>query len=180
VSHRLLDEFKGYLNYDLGDVTKDDSISLCLSASEKFLQSYYGVHCESASYTYVTDGNALDYLYLPHVISSVTSDSIDAVAVDSTLISPKGNKLRLKEGSFTSGFDNVSVVYNVGYSDLDLPMDLKVAMFKLASKLFKDSDENRDAISGYNTNTKTGIDFIQKHLPDTFELLIAPYRVIYL
>ena len=178
MSHRFLDEFKGYMGYDTGEVSKDESISLCLEASEGFLESNYGIICLSKELTSVFDGDGKSFFYVPYVIDSITSITLDSVVIDPSLYSFKYNKVRLKEGSLTSGFDNVTVVYKVGYLDTALPSGIKTALFKLAEKLFKDADESRDGIGGYNTNIKTGLDFVQLHLPNTFLNLIAPYRVL--
>lgn len=177
MSHRLLDDFKAYIDYDLADVTKDDVLSLCLSASEGFLKDTHGINCELKEITVVLDGDGNDYVYLPNIISSISKVTIDSVELDITTVSPRYNKVRLKEGSFTSGIDNISITYTVGYQDISIPNNLKVAMYKLAFKLFKDTDESRDGIANYKTNIKTGIDFIQQHLPDTFEFLIQPYII---
>ena len=178
MSHRFLDEFKGYMGYDTGDVTKDESISLCLEASEDYLVSNFNIMCLEQSLTYTADGDGGDYLYLPYRINTITSITLDGVVLDSNTYVFRQNKIRLKEGSFTSGFDNLIVVYTAGYLDESLPPSLKSAMFKLAEKLFKDADESRDGIGGFNTNTKTGTDFVQLHLPNTFYNLIAPYRLL--
>lgn len=178
MEHRLLEDFKGYINYDLGDTTKDSTLSLSLEASEDFLKTSYGIHCIEKTLVFTFDGNGGTFYYFPYVITSVDSVVVDGVTLDLGTVSLRHNKLRLKEGSFTTGYDNVVITAKVGYLDADLPNSLKVAMFKLANKIFVDVDEARDSVAGYNTNTKTGVDFVQKHLPDTFDTLVAPYRII--
>lgn len=180
MSHRFLDEFKGNMGYDTTDVSKDNSISMYLEASEDYLKTSHSIVCLSQEITYTVDGNALSYLYTPYKINTITSITVDGVLLDSGTYVFRNNKIRLKEGSFTSGYDNVVIVYTVGYADADLPSSLKTAMFKLAEKLFKDADEAREGISAYNTNTKTSTDYIQNHLPLTFLDLISPYKVLHL
>ena len=179
MSHRLLDDFKGFLSYDLSDSTKDDALSLALGASESALYSVYGIELESKNKTEVFDGEGTSYYLLSEGVTSIVSLTVDSVVIELTDIYIKNGYLKLKTGTITSGIQNCTLVYSVGYADAELPENLKMALFKLANKLFSDTEESRDGISNYTTGTKVGTDYIAKHLPDTFEFLVQPYKKIF-
>lgn len=180
MSHRLLDEFKQSIEYDLADATKDDKLSLALSSAESMIEATYGVPIGLKEVEIVFDGDGSNTVFTEYYNPSFVSLTIDGVTIASTEVYFKNNYLRLKTLTFTSGIQNCILKISVGFTDLLLPDSIRMGLFKLANKIFVDMDEAREGVTSYSTGTKTGMVFVQKHLPDTFELLIQPYRSIYL
>ncbi len=175
--HRLLDDFKVFANLDSTVTDRDDAISTLLSASEQLLKDNFGIYIAQDTITETLDGNGKKYLYLSYKPVTVTSVTIDGDVVDSSTYYVKDNKIRF-DSTITSGYENVEVVYTVGYADADIPYNLKTALYKLANKFYKDTEEAREGINSFNTDTKMGISYKHQVYPDNFEELIAPYRII--
>lgn len=180
MSHRLLDEFKQSIEYDLADTLKDDKLSLALSSAESMIETTYNIQVGLKEVEVVFDGDGESIVFLEYYNPSFVSLTVDTVAIDSTEVYFKNSYLRLKTLTFTSGVQNCVLKVNVGFEDTVLPDSIRMGLFKLANKIFVDMDEAREGVTSYSTGTKVGTVFVQKHLPDTFELLIQPYRAIYL
>lgn len=178
MAHRFLSEFKQYLGREVLNTDKDFLLDTCLSASEDFIKTNYNLPLALETITETLDGEGTIFLYLPYRATSVESLSIDEDPVEPTDIYIKHGVVRLTTGTFSEGVQNIDITYTTGWDDLQLPPALKTAMFSLGGMLFADADEARTGVEGWNTNTKTGVDYIVQHLPPTFEKLVSPYRVI--
>ena len=176
--HRLLTDFKVYSNLDLTVTDTDELIDTVLTASEEYIKTMYGIYLKSDTITEIIDGDGKTYFTVKYDIVSIISLTIDGVAIGISDISVKDNVVRLKTITPTNDYDNIEITYTVGWEDIVLPMQLKLALFKLADKLYTDITEDREGVSGYNTNTKVGIDYIYHELPDNFETMINPYKKI--
>jgi len=178
MAHRFLSEFKQYLGREVSNVDKDFLLETCLSGAESFIESNYNLPLVETTITETLDGDDTNYLYLNYRVSSVSSLTVDEELVDPSDIYIKSGVVRLISGTFSEGIQNIEITYTCGWADLNLPSALKVALFSLAGMMFKEADEARTGVEGWNTNTKTGMDYVVQHLPPTFEKLVSPYRVI--
>ena len=180
MAHRLLDDFKKYAELAVDELDKDDKISLALSASEDLIKSKYNIHIAEATKIEISDGDGTASIYTNYAITALSSITLNENVEDITNYSARGNVVRSKSSTFAEGYDNVTVTYTTGYADADIPSSLKMALFKLADKFYRDADEARDGVSGFSTNTKTGIQYEVQHLPTSFTALIQPYVIMFL
>lgn len=179
MAHRLLNDFKKFAELAVEEIDKDDKISLMLSSAEKYIKDAYNIAIQEETIVQTFDGEAVSYITLSYAPTALTSVVLDGDIIDNVNFSIRDNVLRYLDNIFTIGYDNVVVTYTTGYADTDIPGDLKLALFKLANKFYIDADEERDGVSSYQTNTKTGVYYEVQHLPTSFEILINPYRLLF-
>lgn len=178
MAHRFLSEFKQYLGRETTNTDKDFLLDTCLSGAESFIETNYNLPLLETTVTETLDGDGTNYLYLNYRATSVSTLVVDDDTIDPTDIYIKNGIVRLINGTFDEGIQNIEITYAYGWVDANVPPALKVALFSLGDMLFRDADEVRGGVKGWNTNTKAGVDYVVQHLPPTFEKLVAPYRVI--
>ena len=179
MAHRLLTEFKIFMDYDEEDVTHDNFFDIALGAAERFIENYCGIKLDVDTITSTTNGDSTAVLFLPVLpIGTINSVEVDGVVKDASEYYVSNGAVRLVADVFSAGVQNIVVDYTTGYADIDLPNDIKVSMFRIADKIFKDAIQNRDGIDSFSSQTKMGVNYIQQDLPEGVQLMLNMYRNI--
>lgn len=174
----FLEEFKRYLEFDVTDDREDTLLDIVLLGTQSFIGSVYGTVIGQQVVTDTLNGNGQAYYYLNQSpIVTISSLSIDGTAVDIGDYYFKDNEIRMITGTFTSGTQNVDINYTIGYDTSDIPDDLKLALFKIAEKMYYDASQNRDGVSVISNDIKQRASFVDK-IPLVAESILNSYRVI--
>ncbi len=120
--------------FDQEQITEADYSEAVILAEEvavrEFLERACGVNFVPTAHTETHDGNGANFLFLDWVkVTDVTSITVDGVALTATEIDPDDyleglainynlGILTRRSGSFSKGFDNVTVVYTAGLADV--------------------------------------------------------------
>ncbi len=162
VDHETL---KDFLKIPDATTSQDDFLDTCCEWAQGQIESWLKRAVESTAYSETRDGDGSSLLYLKNYpIVSVTSITINDVAVTDLSTNVKTNlntgAVYLKSGIFTSGFQNVTVVYTAGYAASAIPDEIKAAVIELAAIIYKDSTQGSgrlgiqsEAVSEAGSNT---------------------------
>lgn len=177
MAHRFITDFKKFIEYGADDVEYDDVFTLCLDSAETFIENYCNIKLEQDTVSFTINGNGETFIHVPAApLSSITEIVIDGVSdtvLDNYYID--GNFIKLKSGVLSTGVQNITVTYIVGWIDAQVPPPVMTTMFRIADKIYKDTTQNRDGVSGYDSQTKIGVDFIPSDLPEGTKLFLQPY-----
>jgi hypothetical protein len=117
--------------------TTDPGIVLAVNAACDMCR----IHAEQ-TFTSVLDGTGTDALLLPeHPVTQAGTVIVDGEEVADYVLTDNGILIRkMEEAPFSTltwpqGRQNVTVVYDYGYPDADMPQDLKMVALAIASRL---------------------------------------------
>jgi len=179
MSHRLLSDFKNFIEYGNSDTEYDEIFSLVLESAESFIENLCNMKIEQESLTYTFNGDGTDTIRLPYTpIASIDTIVVSNDTKDVSDYYTNGSFLVDMVNTFTTGTQNVVITYTVGYLDADIPAPIKTSMFRIADKIYKDMSQNRDGVASFDSQTKVGVDFVKQDLPEGVLLFLQPYRNI--
>ncbi len=177
MASRFLDDFKNYKEFDLTDTSQDEIMNLVLDASESYIENECNIILAESTKTLNISGNGTNTIYLDaSPINSIVSVKIDDVIQDINDFVVINNHLYYKVSTFTSGALNVLVAITTGYSPTSISNTLKLAILKLADKLFTDATDNRDGVTGYDTGIKMGEHYVHSDLPDNIKAILYQHK----
>ncbi len=131
-------EVKDVLRPDTTDY--DTSLERLIKRKQAIAEKYTGRKFEIAEYDEEYDGEESDTIFLNQYpvgkITSLKSNSV-LISSDNYKIQKEEGILRLKGGAvFSEGIQNVEVVYKAGWSEDNMPEDLKDAVIQLVCAEF--------------------------------------------
>ena len=174
----FLDEFKQYLEFDITDETEDVLINDVLLGTQSYISTTYGTVIGQVTKTITLNGNGNAYYYLNESpIISITSLTISDTLQNTDNYYFKDNEIRLITGTFISGTQNVELEFTVGYDTSSIPDDLKLALFKIAEKMYYDASQNRDGVTTISNDIKQNASFVDK-IPYLVQSILYAYRII--
>lgn len=159
-----LDELKQYLN-----ITSDEQdnflFSIVLTADEK-IKSYLNRDLELTYYIEVYSGQGVDVLPLNNypIVSITKIEFLEDYEQDlwydaedkkfKFIITNNNTSLRIVNGKFPDGYDNVKIYYIAGYDII--PQDIKFYCLELASLYFKTSFLGSNNV-GLTSRNRSGV-----------------------
>lgn len=154
-------EFDTYSgNYETGtDVV--NLKTLILQSTQEIVANHLGFNPESSQYDDFISAIGTNRLYLyAHPVTLVSSVAVDGVPVMSDAYTVHDNYLRLKDGVWPLGIENVEVVYTAGWSALTLPDTVKMVILQIATLMLQEAGENI-GITGksFGENSRTFINY---------------------
>ncbi len=154
-------EFNTYTqNYEDSTEVVAQKESVLNSAQEQ-VADYLGYDPESKSHTDYISGIGNNRLYLKaQPITAVSSVVIDGVTLDSSAYDIMRDYLRLKDGVWAKGVENVLVTYTAGYSSSNMPDTIKMVVLQIAS-LMQAEEGGNIGITGksFSESSRTFINY---------------------
>lgn len=135
--------------------------TLILQSTQEIVTNHLGFNPESSEHDDFISAIGTNRLYLyAHPITLVTSVAVDGVALQSDEYTIHDNYLRLKQGVWPLGIENVEVVYTAGWSALTLPDTVKMVILQIATLMLQEAGENI-GITGksFGENSRTFINY---------------------
>lgn len=132
-----------------------------LKSAQEVVSEYLGFDPESAQHTDFISGIGNNRLYLfAHPVSQVTSVELNGVPVASTEFTIHDRYLRLKEGVWPEGDENVLVAYTAGWSAQTLPETIKTVILQIATLMLMEAGENIGVTGkSFGENSRTFINY---------------------
>lgn len=160
--------------------TGNDVVALkesILKATQEIVTNYLGFNPESEQRDDFISGIGTNRLYLfAHPVTLVASVKIDGAALLSDEYTIDDNYLRMKQGVWPLGIENVEVVYTAGWSAQTLPQTVKMVILQIATLMLQEAGENI-GITGksFGENSRTFINYtnFEKWLKK-----LDPYRIM--
>ena len=114
-----------------------------LKSAQEIVSHYLGYSVENSDYDDFICGIGQPMLYLfANPITQITTLTVSGVAVSSDSYSIKGHGLRLNDGVWPVGIDNIHAVYKAGWSSQTIPDSVKQAILQIASLLLQEAGGN--------------------------------------
>lgn len=145
-----------------------------LNASEEMVISYLGYNPQESQRTDILSGIDSDRIYpYAYNITQVTSLTINGEA--RTDYEVNTNYIRLLNGDFPKGNNNVSVTYTAGWEDDAMPSAIVMTILQIASLMLQEAGGNI-GITGksFGENSRTFINYTNF---DKWLQKLAPYKV---
>lgn len=140
VSVSQFDTYSGNFENDTDVVSLKTSI---LKAAEEKVVDYLGFSPESATRTDYISAIGQNRLYLyAHPVSAVSSLKINGSAVDASAFTLNDTYLRLKDGVFPTGIENIEVTYTAGWSSQTMPDVIKMVILQIATLMLEETGGN--------------------------------------
>ena len=123
------------------DVTNDDGAIIALDAACDMVRTFAERQFNAATETYTGDGTGTDAFLLPQLpVSAAGTVSVDGTVVTDYTLNDNGILFRGTAGCdprpvWPAGRQNVTVTYDYGYADADLPRDVRMVALSVASRL---------------------------------------------
>ena len=114
-----------------------------LKSAQEIVTRTLGFDPESGAHTDFISGIGNNRLYLfAHPVTAVSSVELNGISIPSTEYTIHDTYLRLKEGVWPVGDENVLVSYTAGWSALTLPDTIKTVILEIATLLLMEAGEN--------------------------------------
>lgn len=140
VSVEQFNTYSGNFENDNDVVSLKESI---LKASEEKVVDYLGFSPEQAERTDYISAIGQNRLYLyAHPVTAVSSLKISGNSVDASAFTLNDTYLRLKDGVFPQGIENVEVTYTAGWTDETMPNVIKMVILQIASLMLEEAGGN--------------------------------------
>ena len=140
VSVEQFDTYSGNFENDDDIVSLKESI---LKASEEKVVDYLGFSPESAERTDFISAIGQNRLYLyAHPVTAVSSLKIAGSEVDASAFTLNDTYLRLTNGVFPTGIENVEVTYTAGWTSETMPNVIKMVILQIASLMLEEAGGN--------------------------------------
>ena len=176
-----LDLVKQHLEIPSTITSQDARLNLLIDVVSTHVEEFCDRVFAQATYTETQDGTSQAELLLEHYpVTSITSLHIDSlrefdagslVDVDEYTVIDD-NTLRLHDGHFPRGSQNVQVVYTAGYATI--PSAVQYATLMIIEQLFRANEDRRVGRSSVSKNGET-VNFIHGW-PEEAKKLLATYR----
>ena len=114
-----------------------------LNAAEEKVIDYLGfspVQAERTDFISAIGQNRL-YLYA-HPVTAVSSLKISGNSVDSSAFTMNDTYLRLKDGVFPQGIENVEVTYTAGWTSANMPSVITMVILQIATLMLEEAGGN--------------------------------------
>jgi len=148
-------EFKQFNKLDQTNTELDNFIQLLIDIAVDNAINYLNYDFRKKDYVEVYDGDNTDRLILNNYpvnnVSSIAKyDSLTGIfqplvqGVDYSRLIIKDKMMIVLEGNlFEAGNQNYQISYNAGYSDNELPKDIKLGLLELTSLYFNESSQGQ-------------------------------------
>lgn len=114
-----------------------------LGAAEEKVVDYLGFSPLQAQRSDIISAIGQNRLYLyAHPVTAVSSLSVNGSVIDSADFTLHDTYLRLKDGVFPTGIDNVEVSYTAGWSSQNMPSVIKMVILQIASLMLEEAGGN--------------------------------------
>ncbi len=174
----FLEELKKFMELDDNNTENDEVLNIALNAAQGMIDKYCNISTTPATKVLILNGTGLTTIpvdYLP--ITSIDALGIGGEVQNVLDFYIDRSTIGSLSTTFTSGIRNIDLTLTVGYPTVeDIPYDLLIALLKIAEKFYTDAAENREGMSGYNTNTKVGEDFVVSELPSGVETILQLHK----
>ena len=132
-----------------------------LKSAQEIVSEYLGFNPESAEHTDFISGIGNNRLYLfAHPVTAVSSVELNGISVPSSDYTINDRYLRLKEGVWPVGDENVLVSYTAGWSALNLPDTIKTVILQIATLMLIEAGENIGVTGkSFGENSRTFINY---------------------
>lgn len=114
-----------------------------LNAAEEKVIDYLGfspVQAERTDFISAIGQNRL-YLYA-HPVTAVSSLKISGNSVDASAFTLNDTYLRLKDGVFPQGIENVEVTYTAGWTSANMPSVITMVILQIATLMLEEAGGN--------------------------------------
>ena len=147
-------------NYEASEAVIAMKTSILKSAQE-IVSNYIGFDPESAQRDDWISAIGNNRLYLlAHPVTQVTSVELNGVEVPQTAYSVHDRYLRLNNGVWPEGLENVKVVYTAGWSSENLPETIKLVILQIATLMLMEAGENIGVTGkSFGENSRTFINY---------------------
>lgn len=166
------EEFNTYTN------NYDDTIlkTTYVETAQEIVESYVGYELTAKDYSETLKGASIILGAMP--VNSVTSLTVDGVAIDSADYSIVNNEIVLDDASKITKRSVTKVEYNAGYNSIDdVPSVFKVAVLKISSLLMMEEGGNI-GVTGVSTPDGLGRTFLNYNNYNKHLQIVKPYRII--
>jgi hypothetical protein len=175
-------QFKSYSG--ISDTNSDTIISVYCDAVTDLINNYCNRNFLHQTYTVSLDGNDEVYLRnLERPITAVTSITIDDTALnlvteaadDNYFLYADQGKIYYGSG-FTSGNQNVVIVYKAGYTEATMPADVVQAAYLLISMVW----EKQGKTTALSESTPAGYSksFLELTIPQLIKDILGRYTLM--
>ena len=174
-----VDDFNTYTgNYESDEAVNELKSQIIVSARE-VVANYLGFDPESDDYSDYVSGIGNNHLYLfAWPITQVDLVSIDGTQLASTdyEIAGSGRYLRLKEGVWPVGVENIRVDYTAGWTIVQTPALIKTTILQIAALMYQETGGNI-GITGksFAENSRTFINYTNY---DKWLKKLDPLRIV--
>lgn len=147
-------------NYEASEAVVSMKTSILRSAQE-IVSNYIGFDPESAQRDDWISAIGNNRLYLlAHPVTQVTSVELNGVEVPQTAYSVHDRYLRLNNGVWPEGLENVKVVYTAGWSSETLPDTIRMVILQIATLMLMEAGENIGVTGkSFGENSRTFINY---------------------
>lgn len=136
------------------DSSHDAQITAILAGLDTYIKKYMNKSIEQTTYIELYDGSGEKELLLdnyPIISITALSDDIDkdnkkynsVIASGEILIHKTSGIIELYNQSFTESQKNIYIKYIAGYTTATIPNDLKMILYEMISKKWKDYQDKR-------------------------------------
>lgn len=134
------DVYSGNYETDTAVVSMKNAI---LGAAEEKVIDYLGFSPLQAERSDIISAIGQNRLYLKaHPVSAVSSLSVNGSVISATDFTLHDTYLRLNNGVFPNGIDNVVVTYTAGWSSDAMPSVIKMVILQIATLMLEESGGN--------------------------------------
>lgn len=166
---------------DVTDPTEQKLIKLLISAVSISIEKYCNRIFIQANYEEIQDGDGtLDILVKNPPIGSVTEITEDDIVVSSdwyVIYADEGCIKRKDSGAWAKGIQNIVIKYSGGWSQADLPKDLKWACLQWVHLMWKRKEDQRVGVSSWNFGDQS-VSFITEEIPTQIKPVLDRYRIL--
>lgn len=178
-----LPDMKDYL--DISNTNDDGRIGHLIEVvSREFDTECHRSFLEEA-HTEYRNGNGTEQLWLENApVSAVTSINLDSerdfdsdtlVDSDDYFVNTVAGVVARNTGYWPRGFQNVKVVYTAGYTQANVPRDLRGAVYERVAQLWRRMSEKRVDMTSRSDASGDSRTFITERFPPTVTEVIERY-----
>lgn len=156
-----IDQFNAYTGNYESSPEVDEMKTGFISSAEEVVRDYLGYSPEESERTDILSGIGSDRIYpYGYNITAVSSLIVCGQEISATAYEIHANYIRLKDGVFPVGINNVSVTYTAGWTSSDIPSLIPMTIKQIGSLLLQEAGGNI-GITGksFGENNRTFINY---------------------
>jgi hypothetical protein len=165
---------------EITDESANDQLIVLVEAISGAVEDYLGRPVVARNVTESVDGDGTDMLLLKPYLISVTTvviDDITVTAATQRVFYPKTGEVRLLDRVFTSGSQNIDLVYRHGWEPDDIPNQIKRATVKWCVSEWLSTKHDRVGVTT-KSDTQNSISYALSEIPIGIETLLNPWRIV--